>query len=176
MRRLPAVLCLCFVLLPAFPTPAASQDASPPPCHAVPCGLAVDWGSGGAPTFVDRRYGTPADFQRLVIDALTGAGYQFAAEAAADAFRLRLRPRLAKAMCDRVPGTNPDMSCQTIGDLTIDFINAAADADLPNNLRIRNRCGSDESQDIEHFSQYVAAMLDFTMTKDKDRKRPIARC
>jgi len=176
MRRLPAVFGFSLAILPAFPAPAASQDAPPVPCHAVPCGLAVDWGSGGAPTFVDRRYGTPADFQRLVIDALTGAGYRFAAESGADAFRIRLRPRLAKAMCDRMPGTDPDMSCQTIGDLTADFINVPAAVDLPNNLRIRNRCGSGESQDIERFSQYVAAMLDYTMTKGKDRKRPIARC
>jgi hypothetical protein len=158
-------------------SPAAAQETPPPAvCKDKLCGLILDWGSEGTPTFVDRRYGSISEFEQRVIAGLTTAGYRFNTNPAADAFRIRLRPRIATAMCDRVPGTDPDMSCRTISELTADFINADPAAGLPANLRLRNRCGSDMQMDIERFSQYVAAMIDFTISREKDRKRPTARC
>ncbi|OGU10298.1 MAG: hypothetical protein A2W29_11545 [Gemmatimonadetes bacterium RBG_16_66_8] len=168
---------LPFAAASAGVSPAAAQDVPPPAvCRAQACGLVLDWGSEGTPTFVDRRYGSISEFEQRVIAGLTTAGYRFITNPAAETFRIRLRPRIATAMCDRVPGTDPDMSCRTINDLTADFINADPVYKLPANLRIRNRCGSDMQMDIERFSQYVAAMLDYAISQDKDRKRPTARC
>ena len=155
---------------------ALAQEAPQPVCKTGRCSVIVDWGTQPTPTFVDRRYGSPGEFEQRVAKPLVDAGYRVDTNPGADGFRIRLRPDLVSAMCDRVPGTSPDMSCRTIGEVRVDFLNADPAWKLPGALRIRNRCGSDERMDIEKFSAYAAALLDYTLARDESRKRPNARC
>jgi hypothetical protein len=155
---------------------AVAQDAATPLCRGSMCTLHVEWGSGGVPTLVDRRYGAPGTFEEQVMRLLTGAGYRFSNAAADSALRIRLRPRMTRAICDLIPGTNPDQSCQTIGDVTADFMSPEKIDGIPGNQRIRNRCGNNQLMTIDRFAEYVAGMLDYTLSRDKDRKRPTAKC
>lgn len=175
-RFLPLFASLVFSVSAAAVAPASGQEeAAQPLCKSTPCSIVVDWGPQPAPAFVDRRFGAPGELEQRVIQALVAAGYRVSADPGATGFRIRLRPELVSAMCDRLPGTNPDMSCRTIGEVRVDWLDADPAWKL-GNLRIRNRCGSDDQMDVEKFSVYVAAMLDYTLARDKDRKRPTARC
>lgn len=157
-------------------TAARAQEPASSLCRSVACTLHIDWGSQGTPSFVDRRYGAPGTFEEHVMKGLTAAGYRFSPAAADSMLRIRLRPRITRAVCDLIPGTNPDQSCQAIGDVTADFLTPEKIDGIPGNLRIRNRCGNNQLMTIERFGQYVAGMLDYTLARDKDRKRPTPRC
>jgi hypothetical protein len=170
---LPALLAVAIVAA----SPVTGQEqASPVICRTNSCSVSVDWGADPTPTFLDRRFGAPADLEKRVVAALTAAGYLVRSDPGASGFRIRIRPTLIQAMCDRLPGTSPDMSCRTFGEVRADFLDADPAWKLPGNLRVRNRCGSDDLMDVEKFSAYVAAMIDYTLARDKDRKRPTARC
>jgi len=153
-----------------------AQEAASTLCRSSTCTLHVDWGSQGTPSFVDRRYGAPGTFEDDVLRALVSGGYRFTNAAADTALRIRLRPRITRAICDLIPGTNPDQSCQTIGDVAADFLTATKIEGIPGNLRIRNRCGNNQLMAIDRFAEYVAGMLDYTLARDKEKKRPTPRC
>jgi len=155
---------------------AAAQEAASSLCRNSMCTLHIDWGSQGVPTFVDRRYGAPGTFEEHMLSLMNSAGYRFSNAAADSALRIRLRPRMTRAICDLIPGTNPDQSCQTIGDVTADFLSPEKIEGIPGNLRIRNRCGNNQLMTIDGFAEYVAGMLDYTLARDKEKKRPTAKC
>ncbi len=155
---------------------AEAQETASPLCQNTMCTLHIDWGSQGTPNFVDRRYGTPATFEEHVNKGLAAAGYRFSNAGPDSALRIRLRPRMTRAVCDLIPGTNPDQNCQTIGDAMADFLSPKKIEGLPGSLRIRNRCGNNQMMTIQQFSEYVAGMLDYTLSRDKKKKRPSAKC
>jgi hypothetical protein len=157
-------------------TAVRAQEAASSLCRNATCTLHIDWGSQGTPSFVDRRYGAPGTFEEHVMKGLAAAGYRFSTAAPDSALRIRLRPRIARAVCDLIPGTNPDQSCQTIGDVAADFLTSDKIEGIPGNIRIRNRCGNNQMMTIQQFGEYVAGMLDYTLARDKEKKRPTARC
>lgn len=68
------------------------------------------------------------------------------------------------------------MSCQTVGEVRVEILNADPALDIKHTLRIRGRCGADELMDVERMSEYVAAMIDYELHRGEDRRRPSTRC
>ena len=167
------------LVLSAWTAPFSSLLAqeTPPdrPCKAEPCTFIVDWG-GPMPNIRDLRYGYPAEIESDLRTSLISAGYRLSAVAATEGFRIRVRPNLVAARCEQVAGMTRDMSCRTIGEVRIDFLDADPAWKLPGNLRIQNRCSVDERMDVPKFSAWVAAMIDYTLAGDEDRKRPNRGC
>jgi hypothetical protein len=155
----------------------AEQAASAVPCKESACRLFVDWRSG-VPNNMDRRYGNPYQFERWLLGHLQEAGYRFVAgtEAGEDAVAVRLEPEMMRAVCDRTPGTNTDMSCQTIGEVRLEILNTVPELDINHSVRIRGRCGADQLMDVERMSEYVAANIDYELHGREGVRRPSARC
>ena len=38
------------------------------------------------------------------------------------------------------------------------------------------RCGNNQLMTIDRFTEYVAGMLDYTLARDKEKKRPTPKC
>ena len=147
------------------------------PCRETLCTLALDWRSG-VPNLIDRRYGNPYQFEHWLLGHLEDAGYSFAGpEGAGDqAVTIRVAPEMTRAMCDQMPGTDTDYSCQTIGEVRVELLNTDPALDLKRSLRIRGRCGANDFMDISRMAEYVAATIDYELHRREGRRRPSTRC
>lgn len=169
-----AALLLSSSALRGQDTPPASAG----PCREATCKLALDWGSGNtAANFpVDRRYGTPNDFEPMVLAGLRDAGFRMVT--AGDGLQMTLRVVMKNAMCDAMPGTNTDMSCRTIDEVQVQWVSPASDVKPPPSVRVTNRCGAgDQRMNIAQMAAYTAASIVYqTATDRKGLKRPSAKC
>ncbi|MCI0436425.1 MAG: hypothetical protein L0271_22730 [Gemmatimonadetes bacterium] len=161
---------------------AAAQDPAltSVACRDRPCAVVVDWTREGgyASQVPDRRYGNPADLERLVKARLTERGFTSYGGTEAQALRILLVPHIGRAMCDEIAGTATDMSCTAIVELE-----ARADGpdevrrsvDLPS--RIRNRCASEKVMPIDRLSVFIADWIIYALDgKASGERRPVARC
>jgi hypothetical protein len=161
-------------------TSLAAQDAPPVvgPCRDTPCRIALDWGSGNtAANFpVDRRYGTPNDFEPMVVAGLRDAGMRTLT--AGEGMQMTLRVTMKNAMCDAMPGTNTDMSCRTIDEVQVQWVSPSAEVKTPPSVRVTNRCGAgDQRMTVAQMANFTAAMIAYQTAPDKKGlKRPSARC
>lgn len=137
---------------------ASGQDAPFQPCREVACALALEW---TPPAYADRRYGNAGEFEGIVFQHLLEAGYAFVRgdEAHEGALTFVLRPRMTRAMCDQLAGTETAMNCQTIGEVRISSKNVGPGLDMRSSLTVRGRCGADQMMDIKRMGEYVAATL-----------------
>ena len=73
------------------------------------CALVFDWGNGGSAPDVDRKYGSPSEVEASITRVLTGAGFHLtsAGQPASMTITVRLSEK-KKALCDTMPGLNPD--------------------------------------------------------------------
>lgn len=152
--------------------------ASAGPCREAPCKLALDWGSGNTSANfpVDRRYGTPNDFEPMVLAGLRDAGFRMATSG--EVMQMTLRIAMKNAMCDAMPGTNTDMSCRTIDEVQVQWVSSASDVKPPPSVRVTNRCGAgDQRMNIAQMAAYTAASIVYQTAADrKGLKRPSAKC
>lgn len=163
----------------AGPVVSAQEPAAPTPCRDRPCSVLVDWTRQGGVTSLrpDRRYGNPATLGDLVKSALRERGYRLA-EGEDVVPRIVLRPTIRNAMCDQLPGTATDNSCQAVTEIEtrVDGPEELAKSiDLPS--RIRNRCGADQVMPVHRLAAYVAEYIGYAIEgKANGEKRPVARC
>ncbi len=155
---------------------AAQEPEAPIPCLSAPCALDVDWG-GPPPGGMDRRYGNAFEFEERLRGHLAEAGYRLTATVAIDdgTVILRLQPEMMRAICDRVPGTGTDMSCQTIGEVRVQVHNVDEAVDFNRSFRIRGRCGADQLMDVARMSQHAAATIVYELA-GREGDRPSTRC
>ncbi len=108
--------------------------------------------------------------------ALTERGYALQGEDAVP--RIVLRPVLRSAMCDQMPGTTTDNSCQAIMEVEtrVDGPEEVAESiELPR--LIRNRCGADQVMPVHRLAAYVAEYIGYAIDgKARGDKRPVGRC
>lgn len=159
----------------------AAADAPPGPCHELSCGLNFDWGSGktAASFGPDRRYGSGDDFESRFRGALGESGYRVKDPPASGPLLISVRPIMrAKAMCDQMSGTNTDMSCTAMSDVTIAFQSTDPAAKAPGSVRVTNRCGANDTfMTMAVFAKYAADMVYWTLEgQAKKMQRPTGRC
>lgn len=170
---------LCATLLPSD---AAAQNAAPAPiaCRDTTCRILFDWGGGRtASSFPhDRRYGMADDFEVKVRSSLGGRGLRLTDDARPGEVVMTLRPTVKSAMCDAMPGTNTDMSCNTISDLQIVFSGGEAAMKLPGGRTVRNRCGDKLTQlTMSQFGLFTADLIAFAIEGEKKgERRPAMQC
>ena len=159
--------------------PAQAQEQQTPAalCKTQTCVIQIEWGAAGPPLTTDRRYGAIAEYLQRVVMQLQSAGHTFAEEKTDKAvLTLKLRPKVGPAMCDEMPGTSTDMSCQMIGETDVEVHNPDASVKLPGSIRIRNRCADDRMMTIAQFSEYTAGMIAAELSREAKKKRPTAKC
>jgi len=169
-RRITSTVALCL----AVGMPTSAQETAFEPCREVACILALEW----TPPPLDRRYGNPAEFEDRLLGHLRGAGYAFVRGEASDrgALTFELRPRMVKAMCDRMAGTETAMNCQAIGEVRIAVHNVGPASNMRLSLVIRGQCGASEMMDVARMSEYVAAMIGHEFLAREKGSGPSSRC
>jgi len=169
-RRITNVMALSL----AVGAPTSAQEAAFEPCREMACILALEW----TPPPLDRRYGNAAEFEDRLLGHLKNAGYAFVRGEASDqgVLTFELRPRMVKAMCDRVAGTETAMNCQTIGEVRVAVLNVGPALDMRLSLVVRGQCGASEMMDVARMSEYVAAMIGHELLAREKGPRPSSRC
>jgi hypothetical protein len=159
-------------------TPLKAQEEPPPagPCRTITCHIHVVWGPEGMPTRHDRRYGVVGEFESRMVRHLESAGLRFVVADSKTTLTFTLRPKVVRAMCDVMSGTDTDMSCQMISEVEVEVHNPDPAVKVSRSMRIRNRCGDDQLTDIAKFSEYSAGMIAYELSLDPKRKRPTNRC
>lgn len=158
---------------------AEAQDvpASPAPCRSAACRIVFDWGGASAASHgSDRRYGPAADLEILLPQLLTERGLRIITTGEAPIL-VTVRPKVRRAMCDQMAGTDTDYSCKTIGEIQVQF--ASSDSvRAPNSIRVTNRCGAgDTFMTVADFSRLTADMVTYQLAEEKTRgRRPGSKC
>ena len=169
MRTFLLLLAVVPAVVQAQEAPAVSGH-----CRQVVCGISVDWGTAGTPLNIDRRYGALAEFPAQLMEQLRAAGYRFTEDLSSVKLTMVVRPRVVKALCDVVTGTGSDDSCNTIGEVRVEF--TTSEPNPPKSARILSRCGEGEYMTVRRFGQYVAESLDRTLTPEQKKSRPSSKC
>lgn len=158
---------------------AGAQDApgSPAPCRSAACRIVFDWGGESAASHgSDRRYGPAADVEILLPKLLSERGLRVITTGEAPIL-VTVRPKVRRAMCDQMAGTDTDYSCKTIGEIQIQF--ASSDSvRAPNSIRVTNRCGAgDTFMTVAEFARLTADMMTYQLAEEKTRgRRPGSKC
>lgn len=158
--------------------PVAASRAQSSPCAQAPCNVVFDWGNGGPPPDVDDIYGSPATLEKSFLKALDDAGWPavVGSTTATMTIMLRLTPQ-NRVRCDRVDGTNPDLSCHTVQRAVASFASSDTTAKVPNRIEVLARCAEAKNYPtFSQFGQYVAEMLVFQLEKGGKGSRPSLKC
>jgi hypothetical protein len=169
-------------LLAMIASAATSQDAPPAagPCQDQPCLLTFDWGNGASAASLsnDRRYGSPSDFEVAVRQTLGEHGLRVTDDEKSAKMTIILRLSMMSAICDFMPGTNTDRSCNTVRDVALSFANTDPAVKKIGSQRISNRCGSsDQVMTTAQFGRFTGLMIDYLIEGEaKKLQRPSAKC
>jgi hypothetical protein len=182
LRSFACALAVALVVALFAPSAVAAQaaPAAPVACRDSTCRLLFDWGGGQtASSFpTDRRYGSGDDFESQVRSVLAARGFRMSDVTNSGEIVITLRPRMKKAMCDVMSGTNTDMSCQTISDLALVFSGGVATLKPPGGRSLRNSCGDvTVMMSMAQFGRYAGEMLAFYVEGEKKgERRPSTKC
>ena len=159
---------------------AAAQEGPAAPCRNDPCSIIFDWGSGvsAASLPTDRRYGAPLEFETAFKQVMAEKGYVLSDRVTNAKLAITFRLGMMSAICDFMPGTNTDRSCQTVKDVSITFVNNDPALKKLNSMRFPNRCGAgDQVMSTTQFGRYIAQLMEFTFEgEEKHLSRPVGKC
>src|SRR5258705_9525357 len=96
------------VIAASLCTPAVAA-AQTNPCADRPCNVVFEWGNASTPPDVDRKYGAPSELENAFLSGLQSGGWRVVASQSQSSMTItvRLTPQ-NKALCDTMPGVNPD--------------------------------------------------------------------
>lgn len=159
--------------------PSASQAQSGL-CAQAACGVVFDWGNGGPPPDVDEIYGSPSALEKAFVKALDDAGWRTAPGSASASASMTIMLRVTpqnRVRCDRVDGTNPDLSCHTVQRAVASFASSDSTVKAPNRIEVLARCAEAKNYPtFSQFGQYAAEMLVFQLEKGGKGSRPSLKC
>ena len=177
MLRISVIALLAMSAMSASAARAQDPPAAPAPCRSAACRLVFDWGGESAASHgSDRRYGPAADVEILLPKLLSERGLRIITSGEAPIL-VTVRPKVRRAMCDQMAGTDTDYSCKTIGEIQIQF--ASTDSTrAPNSIRVTNRCGAgDKFMTVAEFARLTADMVTYQLAEEKTRgRRPGSKC
>jgi hypothetical protein len=158
--------------------PLTASRAQGNPCAQVTCGVAFDWGNGGPPPDVDEVYGSPSALEKTFVMALNDAGWRVTPGSTSAAMTITLRLTAQnRVRCDRVDGTNPDLSCHTVERGAASFASSDSTVKLPKRIEVLARCSEAKNYPtFSQFGQYAGEMLVFQLEKGGKGSRPILKC
>ncbi len=174
MLRIPV---LAILAVSASIAGAQEAPATAAPCRTSACRIVFDWGGESAASHgSDRRYGPAADVEILLPKLLSERGLRVITTGDAPIL-VTVRPKVRRAMCDQMAGTDTDYSCKTIGEMQIQF--ASSDSvRAPNSIRVTNRCGAgDTFMTVAEFARLTADLVTYQLAEEKTRgRRPGSKC
>jgi hypothetical protein len=165
-----------FYLLALAAAPLAALRAQSNPCGAG-CAIVFDWGNGGAAPDVDRIYGSPATMEARLTKALADAGWNIVDAPPAAAVVLTFRPTIQnRVRCEKMSGTNTDMSCHTVERGTAMFVSNDSTVRAPQRVEVIPRCSDPKAYpSFAEFGQFAGETIAFQAGGGKG-SRPRLRC
>lgn len=167
----------CVALAVAIGAPAIAGAQTPAPCTDHPCNIVFDWGNGNTPD-VDRKYGAPSELENAFIAGLQGAGWRFVASQSQSSMTItvRLTPQ-NRALCDTMPGVNPDYKCHTVARGAVVFTPLEETQKQIPRIDINPRCSDPKNfPSFPQFGRYAAEYVLFTMVGESKGSRPSVKC
>lgn len=175
--------CVSFMLAVALvPSIPAAQDAAPSPvaCRASDCILDFDWGSGQSAASIpkDRRYGAGTDFEAALKLRLAEQGFRYTDAGGTGGLKISMRLAMMNALCDFMPGLNPDRTCKTLRSIDVTFAPNDATIKRFGSQRITNRCGDpNQVMTMAQFGRYAADMIFYVIEGEQAKAaKPVAKC
>lgn len=174
MRKSLLVACALGALL----SPVAARAQATRPCSTSPCNIVFDWGNGGNPPDVDRRYGAPSELESTFISGLQAAGFRLAASGQPSSMTITLRLTAQnRALCDALPGVNPDYSCHTVQRGAVVFTPNDSTQKQVSRIDVNPRCSDPKVfPRFAEFGRYAAEMLVYQLVNEGKSQRPSIKC
>lgn len=160
----------------ALAVPLTAATAQSNPCGKG-CAIVFDWGNGGTAPDVDRIYGSPATMEAEFVKVLKDAGWQIVTGTPSAAVVVTFRPVVQnRVRCEKMSGTNTDMSCHTVGRGTVMFASSDSTVEPPHRVEIVPRCSDPKAYPtFMEFGRYSGEMVVF-QTEGGKGSRPAIRC
>jgi hypothetical protein len=166
------------LFLIALMVPGAARAQSNP-CADKTCRIVFDWGNGGsAVPDVDRRFGAPSGLENIFAQTLNESGWKFVTGSAPASLTItvRLTPQ-NKALCETMPGVNPDYSCHTVQRAAIVFTANDSTQKSIGRVEVTPRCSDPKSYpSYTQFGRYAAEMVVYSVVNENKGQRPSAKC
>ena len=149
------------------------------PCRNLSCTVVVDWGVGKTLNDMppDRKYGAPADFEKMLAETVQSHGMLALAPSGAVSIRVQATYK-TRVLCEDMAGTTPDRTCATIGEAIVNFATAEPGVKLPTSVRLTNRCGaSGAMMSMKQFGKFVGDMIWWSIEGDRlGENKPMGKC
>jgi len=170
MRTSVALLAALVVL------PFAAGRSQTNPCGKG-CAIVFDWGEGGTAPDVDRIYGSPSTMEAQFAKVLSDAGWQVVRGTPNASVVITFRPALQnRVRCEKMSGTNTDLSCHTVGRGTVMFASSDSAVQAPRRVEIIPRCSDPQAYPtFAEFGQFAGEMVVFQTAGGKG-SRPAIKC
>ena len=156
--------------------PLASVRAQSNPCGRG-CAIVFDWGEGGTPPDVDRIYGSPATMEAEFTKVLADAGWSIVRGTPNASIVLTFRPVVQnRVRCEKMSGTNTDMSCHTVSRGTAMFATNDSTVQVPHRVEVIPRCSDPQAYpSFVEFGRFAGEMVLYQAAGGKG-SRPAIRC
>ena len=164
-------------LFAGFAVPAIAVAQSNP-CAEHTCNIVYDWGNGGTSPDVDRRYGAPSELEANLTGGLASAGWRFASSGQTSSMTItvRISPQ-NKALCDTMPGVNPDYTCHTVSRAAIVFTPNDSTQKPISRIDVNPRCSDPKNYPtFAQFGKFAAETLIYTIVNEGKGQRPNVKC
>jgi hypothetical protein len=159
-----------------LPTEVRAQGGNP--CAIGGCSVVFDWGNGGSSPDVDRRYGAPSDLESSFLSGLTSAGFRITStgQPSAMTITMRISPQ-NKALCDTMPGVNPDYTCHTVQRASVLFTANDSTVKQLQRIEVNPRCSDPKVfPTFTQFGRFAAETLIFQLVNDGKGQHPAIKC
>ena len=156
--------------------PLAVARAQSNPCGKG-CAIVFDWGEGGGPPDVDRIYGSPRTMEAEFAKVLSDAGWAIVRGTPDASIVLTFRPVVQNGVrCEKMSGTNTDVSCHTVSRGTAMFATSDSTVQLPHRVEIIPRCSDPKAYpSFVEFGRFAGEMVLYQAAGCK-WSRPVIRC
>ena len=155
---------------------ATQTHAQTNPCKAKPCQVVFDWGDGSVMPDVDRKYGSPAALENAFIQTMNDAGWVVSPSTSTVLMTVRVFVQ-NRALCDAVPGFEPDYSCHTAQRASVLLQSNDSGFKSPGRLDVTPRCPDPKAlPTFGEFGAFVASTLIYTVGNGGKGQRPSIRC
>lgn len=165
------------MLAATFAAPAVAA-AQANPCVEHPCNVVFEWGTAATPPDVDRKYGAPSELENAFLFGLQNAGWRFVSSQSQSSMTITVRVTPQnRALCDTMPGVNPDYSCHTVSRASIVFTPIDETQKPISRVDIQPRCSDPKSfPSFPQFGKYAAEYVIYTVVGEGKGSRPGVKC
>ena len=161
----------------AAPFVASAQEQTNP-CADHPCNVVFEWGNSSQTPDVDRKFGAPSELENAFMTGLQNRGWRIVPSQAQASMTIRVRlTEEKKALCDTMPGVNPDYTCHTVSRAAVVFTANDSTAKPLARMDMNPRCSDPKAfASFPQFGAYAAEYVNYSVAAQGKGDRPKIKC